>query len=152
MSASLRTPPVVTGKPEDWDAHLRAAWSKLPAWGFDRGYVAELAADHLPRVLAQMGLGQLLGRVSPDAAAIVGKGAPWAALPMDPGGRWMLFRLEPDSATLITLDSWAHAWRCPELDQFGADLIDLGAWRWATSPAKAAFRIARICGRARPVP
>jgi hypothetical protein len=145
-------PPVLLATPDEWAAHCRRAWAALPAWGFDRGFVAELAADHLPRVLGQMGLGQFVGRISPHARAIVGRGAPPAALPLDPDGRWMLLRLEPDSADWLMLDSWSHRWRCPSFDQLGADLVDLGAWRWSVNPAKAAFRIARICGQERPRP
>lgn len=118
-----------------------------PLWAFDPHFVAELATEHLPRVLGQMGLGPLLGRIHPAAKRIVGRGAPFCALPLDRSGRWMLLRLEPDSPDLLALDEWSHAWRCPSLDQLGDDLIDLGAWRWDVSRAKAAFRIARACGR-----
>lgn len=144
--------PPLAAQGDDWLHRYRQACAALPPWGFDRAFVAELAAEHLPRVLAHIGLGKLLGRISPDAKRIVGRNAPFCALPLDPGGRWMLFRIEPGSTDLLALDSWSHAWRCPSLDQLGADLVDLGAWRWGISDAKAAFRIARICGHPRPAP
>ena len=148
----LRAPDVFRATEDEWAAYCRPVWSRFPAWGFDRDFVAELARDHLPRILGQMGIGQMLGRISPDARRIVGRGASFAALPRDPDGRWIMFRLEPDSLDILALDEGHHAWRCPSLDQLGNDLIDLGAWRWGISAGKAAFRIARLCGRTRPVP
>jgi hypothetical protein len=145
-------PSLVTADADAWAAHCRAVWARFPAWAFDRDFVAELAREHLPRVLGQMNMGQFLGRISPDARRIVGRGAPFAALPRDPDGQWMMFRIEPDSTDIMALDECSHAWRCPSLDQLGNDLIDLGAWRWGISAGKAAFRIARLCGRTRPVP
>lgn len=137
---------------EEWDRYHRDVWRAAPPYAFCPHFIHALAEDHLPRVLGQMGIGQMLGRISPDAHRIVGRGAPFCALPRDPDGRWMMFRLTPDSADILALDDWTHAWRCPSLDQLGSDLIDLGAWRWGISAGKAAFRIARLCGRARPVP
>jgi hypothetical protein len=137
---------------EEWAAYCRAEWARLPAWGFDRAFVAELAADHLPRVLAAMGVARLIGRISNDARQLVGRGAPLSAMPLAPDGRWFLMRLRPPDEVLIALDPWSHRWRCPALDGIGDDLIDLGVWRWRMTPAKTAFRIARLCGRQRPVP
>jgi hypothetical protein len=137
---------------EEWWRFCRTVWGKFPVWGYDRAFVAELAVDFLPRVLAQMGIGRFIGCISPDARAIVSRGAPLSALPLDPDGRWMMMRLQPDSPDKLLLDSWSHAWRCPSLSRRGDDLIDLGAWLWNLSEAKAAFRIARLCGRKRPLP
>jgi hypothetical protein len=136
----------------DWTGFCRSVWLRFPAYGFDRDFVAELAADCLPRVLGQMGFAKLCGRIAGDAKAIVGRGAPFAALPLGGDGRWMLFRLTPPAPELIAFDERGHAWRCPSLGAQGNDLIDLGAWRWGIGEAKAAFRIARLCGRKRPVP
>lgn len=154
LAAHARLPAINPARAADdeWTAHCRAVWAKGPPWGFDRGFVAELAAEHLPRVLAQMGVARMIGRLSPDTRRIVGRGAPLAAMPLDPAGRWMLLRLAEPQPELLALDSWSHAWRCPALDTIGHDLVDLGAWRWGVSAAKAAFRIARLCGAARPVP
>lgn len=135
----------------DWTRFFQQRARALPAWHFDRELVAELAAQHLPRVLAQIGLGPLLGRVSPHARLIVGRGAPFGVLPLEGDGPWMMFRVAPDARELLVLHEESHAWRCPQLSQFGEDLVDLGAWRWGVSPSKAAFRISRMCGRARPV-
>lgn len=128
----LRAPPVVTGDGDAWDAHCRKVWRAFPAYGFDRCYVAELAAEVLPRVLAQMGVGRSFG--------------------MFRGGPWRIFSLAPDDPAFLAVNEWHHNWRCPSLAQRGPDLVSLGAWRWGISEGKAAFRIARICGRARPVP
>jgi hypothetical protein len=150
MRAPLPDP--VRAADDEWQGFCRAVWSAFPAWGYDRAFLAELAAQQLPRILAQMGVSRLIGRIDPQARHIVGKGAPLATLPLCPDGRWMLLRLEQPAPALLALDGWSHAWRCPVLSGRGNDLIDLGAWRWATTPAKAAFRIARLCGRRRPVP
>lgn len=150
----MRAPSPIRCSAAEWDAHCRKVWAKFPAWAFDEGYVAALARDHLPNVLAQMGIGPLLGRISDPAHchAVAGRGAPLMALPTDPDGRWLLLRVEPGSAHLLILDEAGHAWRCPSLARRGASVIELGAWRWGVSEAKAAHRIARICGQRRPVP
>jgi hypothetical protein len=144
MPTRGRAPNPFRGSDDEWRAWMR----DVPPWGFDRHFVAELAADHLHRVRGEMSLSEEIGRLARAPSEVIPLSAMWLA----PFGRWMLLRLDEEPRDLIALDTWAHAWSCPALDRAGRDLIDLGAWRWGVSHSKAAFRIARLCGRRRPVP
>jgi hypothetical protein len=65
----------------------------------------------------------------------------------------LCFRLTREAdAPLIFLCEASHRWWCPALARKGACLVDLGAWRWEITPAKAARRIGRILGLGRLVP
>lgn len=162
--------------PEAMGRWYRAFWSAFPDWGFDAVYVGEVARDFLPRVLADMGVGPMIGRVhhDPMVALIAGATLPqllatrpvvdWrdvlAALPpqMVPLGGdpehapGLVFDLHAAPSPALFLCEASHEWRCPALARSGACLVDLGAWRWNISAAKAAHRIARLCGLRRPVP
>lgn len=139
-----------------WLAYCRQVWSLFPGWGYDRGYVTEVARGFLPLLFAQIKLGRFLGYIDPEWRRVVGSRSNLnlAVIPLVPmGGRWMIWRLSRDAdAPLLAFDEWAHAWRCPDYTRRGVDLTDLGAWRWGISESKAAHRIARICGVGRPVP
>jgi hypothetical protein len=167
-------PPGFLATAEETMAHCRRVWAAFPAWGYDEFYVAEVARPLLPRILAQMNLGQAVGRVSDDTAdcVIMGIEIPDADRARDWSWRWVLdhaprlglvpLRGGSEYATglmfklpegdLLVFDQIAHDWRCPSLARVGDDLIALGEWRWSTTRAKAAWRIARLCGLQRPVP
>jgi hypothetical protein len=164
-----------------WDAYEAAVWRAAPPWAWCPHYVAELAREHLPRVLASIGVGQMLGRVSDDPSYAVAYGIPLPA-PEDArlwNWRWivqhaplnrhlepltrgadssagMVFLLRPASPAQpqprLYIDEITHEWWVPTLDREGASLIELASWLGGITPAKAAHRIARLCGRQRPYP
>lgn len=138
----------------DWEAYCRRVWAKFPGWAWDSAYLTEAAREFLPRIMAEMGMGRMCGYLAPASIshAIAGRGAPLATLPLYSDGRWMMFRLAPASDTYLAFDEHSHAWRCPQLARAGADLVELGAWKWETTEARAARRIARLCGLERPAP
>lgn len=155
--APFRAPPLLCTQAE-WSVYCRKVWARFPAWGFDAAYLTEVARPFLPRIMAEMGFGRFCGFLA-DASghgfysrAIAGDAAPTVALPLFADGRWRMFRLEPNSPDFFALDDWSHAWFCRSLARRGESLLDLGAWRWGVSEAKAAHRIARLCGIRRPVP
>lgn len=161
-----------------WNRYARQVYAAYPPWGWCPHYVAELARGHLPRICGAIGLGPLLGCVSEDPADAhafgiavpeaeeallwswrwlvahaprIGAGDP--LLPLAGEGEGLAFRLAPGGdAPLLILDRISGEWVCPALDREGVSLIELMAWRLEISHARAASRIARLCGVARPVP
>lgn len=166
--------PGILASAEAWEAYCRLVWARFPAWGYDATFIGEAAKPFLPRVLAQMGLGRLIGWISDDPvdAIIHGIRLPdraedwswrWlvdharglALIPLrdGPDASGMLFRLTPDpDAALLVLCRDRHDWRCPTLARQGEDLVELGAWRWDVGKAKSAYRIARLAGLQRAAP
>ena len=172
-------PPTSLFDHDGWDRYVRQVWNAYPAWGYCSTFVGESARHLLPRVLAQIGVGRMIGRVSeapfeaavagipiPDAEDVLLWGWQWIVrhaprphlVPLAGAGEFglgMVFRLQPASAgesPMLFLDEASHQWCCPALAREGASLVNLAAWRWGISDAKAAHRIARICGLQRPVP
>lgn len=162
---------------QQWDRFQRQVFAAYPPWGWCPHYVGALAAAHLPRICGAIGLGPLLGAVSEDPADAwvhgialpepeealawswrwvvdhaprLGTGNP--LLPLARDGWGLVFRLAPDAPQWLILDRIDHQWCCPALDREGVSLIELAAWRLGISNARAASRIARLCGVARPVP
>jgi hypothetical protein len=161
------------------DRYCYRVWGAYPAWGYCTVFLGEHCRPVLPRVLAEIGLGAMLGFVSddiedafafgitlPPPAHARAWGWPWVVkhaprphlVPLtrrmpgcpDPG---LCFRLTREAdAPLIFLGEGSHRWWCPALARKGACLVDLAAWRWDVTPAKAARRIGRILGLGRLVP
>ena len=178
----LPPPPGLVLTPEAHMTWCRKVWAAFPAWGYDETYVEEAARPHLPRVLAQIGLGKLVARVGSDTDVLLDlQGVlglaerhvfergdhiwpDWRAVFRElpallnaAAGKYhpspiMRFRLAPEDRTPLLFNDISHEWWCPRLNRQGDGLIQLGAWRWDISETKAAWRIAKLCGLERPVP
>lgn len=151
----IKPPPsIVFCSEADWLAYCRSVWRHYPPWAYDSDYVEEAARDFLPRVLADMGVGTLIGGAEMAADTPILLAVTDAVLAADPERihAWLAFRIEPAATDVLLLEDASHAWRCPALAARGEGLIELGAWRWRMSPARAAWRIARLSGLPRPVP
>lgn len=177
-----RPGPLVPTEPAqiaEWHRWLYRVWAAYPVWGYCSYFIGDHARPVLPRVLAEIGLGQLQGFVSDDPADAYAYGIPlpdaedalawgWAwvvahapaphLVPLtrirpQHGGPGMCFRLTRDpGAPLLFLCEATHQWWCPALARKGACLVDLAAWRWDVTPAKAARQMARLLGLGRAVP
>jgi hypothetical protein len=120
---------------------------------YDADYVSDAARPALVRVLADLGVVEVLGFVHQHARLIAGKGAPLAAQPLDEYGRFMVAYLQRgEDRLLLGLDEWSFRWSCPSAGRGGRTLVDLGAWVWDCTESKAARRIAKLAGLAGPVP
>lgn len=163
----------------EMDRWLYRVWAAYPVWGYCSDFIGQHARPMLPRVVAEIGLGRLLGFVSDDPADAMAYGIPLPA-PEDAmawGWPWVvahaaaphlvpLVRVRPDAAApglcfrltpapgapLLFVCEASHRWWCPALARKGAGLLDLAAWRWDVTPAKAARRLARLLGLGRAVP
>ncbi|MCL2427893.1 MAG: hypothetical protein FWD12_01510 [Alphaproteobacteria bacterium] len=154
QAARIKEPPAVRCSSDEWLDYCRAVWRRYPRWGYVPDYVEEAARDFLPRVLADIGIGPMIGRreMRDDTQTLLA--VTDAVLAADPGrvGEWLAFRIEPGAGDILLFDEASHVWHCPALSRRGDGLIELGAWRWGLSTAKAAWRIARLCGLRSPMP
>jgi hypothetical protein len=171
--------PVEPDQRAEADRYAYRVWGAYPAWGYCTTFIGEHARAVLPRVMAEIGLGALLGFVSdePEDCYLAGITLPGPAHARAWGWAWvvkhapgphlvplvrsrpecpaagMCFRLTRDAeAPLIFFCEASHRWWCPALARKGACLVDLAAWRWDVTPAKAARRIGRVLGLGRLVP
>lgn len=143
---------VMAKTPEEWrrehERQVRTARLAAPGWGFDRLYVNVLAADVvLPRLCAELGLGPAIAKTArpdwwPFPSPIPGPDGVILALRAAHFGRW--------ATCLIDLATWEWAINGPPVARTGRDLIELAAFIWGGSEAKAAHRITRMAGRTAP--
>jgi hypothetical protein len=125
-----------------------------PGWAYDRDYVTSHALEQLPRVCGQLGTG--------EAVAVLERPRWWATLRLREDARSLhglrttgsvvALRLTENSYDLLFIDRAVGEWDCPNLSKRGDDLVSLAAWRLDLPDAKAAWRLARICGLQRPLP
>ena len=113
----------------------------LPAWAYHRDWLNAYALDRLPAVCAAVGTGQALCRATHPV---------W--WPEDEPGHVLLLRATPEAHHGLMIDQASGFWMEPKLGLQGRDLISLIEKRLALSPAKAAWRLARVCGLRRPMP
>jgi len=147
-------PPSPFAPDDDWRRFYEARRRTLPAWAYDRDYVTSHALEQLPRVTAQLGIGLAVAMIPRP------RWWPFAAAPehvrqlhgTSTPGSVAVLRVEPESYDLLFIDRATGEWDCPNLARRGDDLVSLAAWRLGVSDAKAAWRLARICGLRRPVP
>ena len=173
--ARIAAPPLLAPA-EDYDRFCRAVYARFPAWGYDSDYLDIVCATQLPRALALLGVGRAIRRTGTTdevldmlAADLLAPSMPgyprrwrdWREV-MDvlpslrdrwhPGSDIIAFAIAPDDARPLLLHTLSLQWDCPALSRRGDGLVELGAWRWGVSPAKAAWRLARRLGLERPYP
>jgi hypothetical protein len=113
----------------------------LPAWAYHRDWLNAYALDRLPAVCAAVGTGSAVCQSDhPD----------W--WPEDEPGRVLMLRATPSAFHPLMIDRASGFWMEPKLALQGPDLISLIEKRLGLSPAKAAWRLARVCGLKRPMP
>ena len=118
----------------------------VPPWAYDRDFIAVLADDFLPRICAEIGVRRALGVIPPPAWWPHRNDSRFA-----PQRETEILILQRDRRCIF-LDRATHEWVDPTHARAGHDLIELAAWSWRISEAKAAWRLARLCGRAVPRP
>jgi hypothetical protein len=140
--------------PEDFhlahERHIRAQRATAPAWAFDRPYVNILAQDLvLPRLCAELGLGPAVTTCERPAWW------PFPAPRPGPAGVILVLRARHyglHATCLIDQSTWEWALNGPPVIRSGRDLVELAAFIWGGSEAKAAWRIVRMAGRSIPWP
>lgn len=128
---------------------------EAPAWAYDPEYVSARALDILPRVCAEIGTGEAICALPRPA---------WWSTPLDTAARarhgsaafdddmhFMVFRAKPGSYAVLVIHRATGEWECPAATRRGDNLVDLAAWRWRLTPAKAAWRLSKLCGLRRPL-
>ncbi len=113
----------------------------LPAWAYHRDWLNAYALDRLPAVCAAVGTGQAVCQSDHPV---------W--WPASEPGHVLLLRATPAAVHGLMIDRASGFWMEPKLDLRGPDLVSLVEKRLGLSPAKAAWRLARICGLRRPMP
>lgn len=142
---TIDQPRMLAPEPE-WRGWLARIAREAPPWAYDPEHVTSFALELLPRVCAEIGTGEAV-----------------TTLPRPAWWRWpchdntaerpiMALAAKPGSYALLFIDRATGAWDCPPAARFGEELVSLAAWRWRTTPAKAAWRLAKICGLKRPLP
>lgn len=146
---------------DDWRLWREARRKHLPPWSYDRDWLTCVALESLPRVCAQLGTGPAVAFIDRPAWwrwGACGDGTVTAAqrilhgLGPAPAAVVVAVPLVPGSASLLLIDRSTAEWDCPDAGRFGRDLVELAAWRWNLPAAKAAWRLARVCGLQRPAP
>ncbi|CAB4126857.1 hypothetical protein UFOVP78_23 [uncultured Caudovirales phage] len=128
---------------------------EAPAWAYDPEYVSGRALDILPRVCAEIGTGEAICTLPRPA---------WWSTPMpaedrarhgaarfDAEPHFIVFRAKPGSYAVLVIHRSTGEWECPAATRRGENLVELAAWRWRTTPAKAAWRLGKLCGLRRPL-
>lgn len=154
MTGQLPPTPSPFAPDDAWRRYHDARRRLLPAWAYDRDYVTGHALEQLPRVCAQLGTGEPVG-VIPRPTWWFRPNLPESVRKLHgltTEGRVALFRHAPGSYDLLFIDLAVGDWDCPNLKRRGPDLVDLTAWLLRLNDAKAAWRLARICGLQRPMP
>lgn len=144
--------PSLAQTPEEWhrdhERHVRAQRQAAPAWAFDRLYVNVLAQDVvLPRLCRELGIGPAIATARrpewwPHQAPLPGPEGVILLLRAQHFGRWATCWLDQST--------WAWSLNGPPIIRSGRDLIELAAFIWGGSEARAAWRIARMAGRSAP--
>lgn len=152
MKAPRRPAFSLTQTPEEgqreYERATRAERQAAPPWAFDRTYVNVLAQDVvLPRLCRELGLGPaLVSTTRPDwwpfPGAKPGPDGVCLVLRAQHFGRWATFWLDQST--------WEWAINGPPIIRTGRDLVELAAFIWGGSEAKAAHRITRMAGRSEP--
>jgi hypothetical protein len=122
-----------------WFADYRRRLAGAPSWWFDREYVTAVALEMLPAVAADLGFTL--------ACATWGPGDLRWWPPAEPGRVIMLADAERRA---VFIDRASGYWIVGAFERRGADLVGLAAFRWQIDDARAAWRLARICGLRRP--
>lgn len=128
-------------KRKAWKAECANASRSLPAWAYHRDWLNGYALEFLPAVCAAIETGQALQRITQPSW--------WPS--MEPG-RVLALRATPAAYHCLFVDEASGFWMEPVLSMQGVDLVALVEKRLGLSPAKAAWRLARICGLRKPMP
>lgn len=124
-----------------WRDQCRNAAKHLPPWAYHRDWLNGYALSMLPAVCAALGTG--------EAIAFLPRPAFW---PECEPGRVIAVRATPQAWHLLLIDRASGFWMEPTMAMQGPDLISLTEKRSSLSTAKAAWKLARICGLKRPMP
>lgn len=151
-SQRQQAPHSLSQTPEDWqrehERQVRTARLAAPAWGFDRLFVNVLAQDVvLAPLCRELGLGPAIAKTTRPA---------WWPFPSPhPGPDGVILVLRAAhfgrfATCLIDLSTWEWVINGPPFVRTGRDLVELAAFIWGGSEAKAALRITRMAGRRAP--
>ena len=126
----------------DWEAECRNARLHLPPWAYHRDWLNGYALLHLPAVCRHLGTGPAIARAHRPSF--------W---PVEEPGRVLVLLATPQTKAFpLYIDEHSGYWEEPGRQLKGLDLIELAERRLGLSAAKAAWRLARICGRRSPMP
>jgi len=126
----------------EWRAWAARTARDAPVWAYDPDHINGYALDILPRVCAEIGTGEALTSIARPA---------WWFWGGQGSGNVIVLRAKLGSRAVLCIDRATGEWDCPAASRRGETLVHLAAWRWRTTDAKAAWRLARICGLKRPL-
>jgi hypothetical protein len=116
--------------------------AEAPSWWADLEFVNNLALGFLDAVVAKLGYDLVCGAWEPGQV----RWWPWH----EPG--WVLAVAERGTnEPMVYIDRASGWWVVGQWERQGPSLVKLVEWRWGLSQTKAAWRLAKLCGRRRPV-